>query len=896
MLLLRKRLSEVLALCLWGLTPTLSILPPFEIPVPNRSLARTATEKDLCLPQAISVGQPPTQKSAFSKQDLSLGTQFRRLKNADRLYPRPKFEDNRLTSQPSQTQLENIEAADRWWQKALSVYRQHSDAEKEARVLANLGELYLSQGKLESAIAYWQEFLTLVVRFEQPALASLALRKLGIAYQDLEDHRQAANYYRRSLALIQQLGDGSADLTVREAEAVVLGNLGLAYHNLGDYARALESYDTSLAQLKRLGNAKEAAKILANAGNLYAAVGEYEAAIERYRQSLALSAADENDETTAIVLGSLGTVHANLGETERAIACYRRGLAVARQNGDRVSVAHALNNLGLAYRDRGNWQAAIDAHQQSVAVAEELSLYGLKGINLSNLGLIYASQGDRERAIAFHQQSVAIAQAQNAPREEALALNNLAHALFEQGKLAAAEEHLRRAVRVLDSLRSGLSDVSHISIFDTQRFSYNLLQQVLIAQGRSEAALVASERSRTRAFAALLSERMDLAVQPSPPSLVEIRAIAKAYDATLVEYSIVPDDAFVHRGKLRGTAAQLYIWVISPSGEVTFRQVDLRDREGNFQGIDLEQLVRDSRTAIFEGEPSNPGLQRLYQLLIEPIADFLPTDPQARAIFIPQDSLFLIPFPALQDETGQYLIEKHAILTAPSIQILALNRQRHENRARETRSWREREILIVGNPTMPSFPRRLGEPPKPLEPLPDSEREAREIATLLKTQASIGPAATERAIAQRLPQAKIVHLATHGLLDELKHLGLGFPGAIALAPTESDDGLLSSSEIVNLNLSAELVVLSACDTGRGDLSGDGVIGLSRSFLAAGAASLVVSLWKVPDEATAELMTEFYQHLQQRQDKAQALQQAMLSAIQQQRSLEDWAAFTLIGEP
>ncbi len=124
---------------------------------------------------------------------------------------------------------------------------------------------------------------------------------------------------------------------------------------------------------------------------------------------------------------------------------------------------------------------------------------------------------------------------------------------------------------------------------------------------------------------------------------------------------------------------------------------------------------------------------------------------------------------------------------------------------------------------------------------------------------------------------------------------MGVPGAIALAPSGQDDGLLTSSEIFDMKLDADLVVLSACDTGRGDIKSDGVIGLSRSLITAGAPSIIVSLWAVSDDSTAMLMTEFYQNLRRNPDKAVALRNAMLSTMKKHYHPRDWAAFTLIGE-
>jgi CHAT domain-containing protein len=139
--------------------------------------------------------------------------------------------------------------------------------------------------------------------------------------------------------------------------------------------------------------------------------------------------------------------------------------------------------------------------------------------------------------------------------------------------------------------------------------------------------------------------------------------------------------------------------------------------------------------------------------------------------------------------------------------------------------------------------------------------------------------------------SRIIHFATHGSFDPERGIG----SWIALTPSGDDDGFLTAEEIFDLKLNAGLVVLSACDTGRGKITGDGVIGLSRSFISAGVPSVLVSLWKVNDTATAYLMHEFYQNWQQGHNKAQALRQAMLTTMQQYPGVENWAAFTLIGE-
>ena len=384
-------------------------------------------------------------------------------------------------------------------------------------------------------------------------------------------------------------------------------------------------------------------------------------------------------------------------------------------------------------------------------------------------------------------------------------------------------------------------------------------------------------------------------VKPEKLSISQIQNVAKTQNATLVQYSIVSKE-------------ELYIYITQPNGQVSFRKVDLTKlkqpirelvntgREtigtrgrGDFVANIPASILQETQAKRDADRDRN--LRELHQLLIEPIADLLPKTETENIVFMPQGEPFLVPFPALLDASNQPLITKHTILTAPSIQTLDIT-----HKAAQARPKGDRPSLVVGNPTMPSISTVIGDKPQQLDNLPGAETEANTIATQLNTKAITGANAKKDTIVKQMQTAGIIHLATHGLLDSFKG---DTPGAIALAPNgtnERNDGLLTSGEIFDLKLTADLVVLSACDTGRGDITGDGVIGLSRSLFVAGVPSVIVSLWKVPDESTAFLMTEFYTNWKQRNlTKAQALRQAMLTTRAKYPRPIDWAAFTLIGE-
>ena len=199
----------------------------------------------------------------------------------------------------------------------------------------------------------------------------------------------------------------------------------------------------------------------------------------------------------------------------------------------------------------------------------------------------------------------------------------------------------------------------------------------------------------------------------------------------------------------------------------------------------MAELVKSSRVSIgargINVEPTKPvnqkqNLQKLHELLIKPIASHLPTNPDERVIFIPHESLFLVPFPALMDASGKYLIEKHTVMTAPAIQVLELTNKNNTAKL-NLKSLQPKDLLIVGNPTMPV----VGIPPAQLPPLPGAETEALAIAKLFNTNSLTGNQATKSTVMQKISSARVIHLATHGLLDG-KDFGERTPGAIALAP------------------------------------------------------------------------------------------------------------------
>ncbi len=793
--------------------------------------------------------------------------------------------------------------------------------QQDADRLVQQGTVKYQASQFKEAIESWQQALTLFRQTNNRQGEEQTLIVLNSGYLAIGD-------FDRMLTSATQL------LSIATSESnrgKAMGYMGIAHKNLGDYANSIEFLQKSLTIFQKLQDPQSTGQVLNNLGNTYAVIGDYDRANQIYQQSLAIAKQRQDPRSEANVLSNLGAISSEIGNDRQALTFYQQSLKLAKLPNvkDLPLQVGILINLGTTYHVLGQHDLGMKHYAEGLALAKQINNSQLQGGVLSNLGLIYEDRHNYPQSIQAHQQSIAIAQASKDPRAEARSRNNLAHVLLAAKRLSEAETQLNTAIESLDRIRSQLSDLQQVNIFDTQVSTYNLLQQVLIADNKPEAALEALEKGRSRAFAQLLSARFATsskvksakAQSLNPISIDRIRQVAKEQNATLVSYGIIPDEAFKFRGKQRGREAELFIWVVQPNGKVTFRRVDLKPLWK--RNITLQELVKislcldtsptcptieefvqtrrrggksDEKIATNQSLPTGkyPGLKELYQLLVAPVADLLPQNPESEVIFIPQDSLLLVPFAALQTPDHKFLIEKHTIRTAPSIQVLSLT---HQQRQRQRKSI-DRSVVVVGNPTMPSIALVPGASRQQLAQLPNAEKEAQNIAKLFNTQPIIGAAATKANVLPQFKQAKVIHLATHGLLEYSSRGGgiqTEVPGAIALAPSGNDDGLLTSREIFELNLDADLVVLSACDTGKGRVTGDGVIGLSRAWIAAGVSSEIVSLREVPDEQTSALMISFYQHWQKTPNIARALRHATLETMKDYPYPRDWGAFIAIGE-
>lgn len=598
-----------------------------------------------------------------------------------------------------------------------------------------------------------------------------------------------------------------------------------------DYAPLVATCTEAVEQAKAIGDRTAETYALINLASAHGALGQYSNAIDQAQQSLQL-AQDLGDRTAeAYSLINLGNAHQALGQHAQAVEQSEQALQIVKTLGKangssaalRQSEAYALINLGSAYWALGQYAKAIDYSEQSLQLTRELGeAYGTsealrqgEACSLINLASAYGGLKDYPKAIEYSKRSLQLTQSANNRRGEALALNNLGYALYGSGQPSEAETYLRQSIKVFESLRPTLLDAEKLSLFETLTNPYSTLQQVLVAQGKSTEALEIAERGRARALVDGLAQRQG--DRAAPITLAEIQQVAREQKATLVEYAML-------------TPEQLYIWVVSPIGKIAFRSVDLSGLPAS-----LGQLVSAVGPRLAKDTSSSAdSLGQLYQVLIAPIQDLLPADPAEQVVVLPHGSLFLVPFAALQAPDGSYLIEHHTLRMAPSIQVLQLTYQQHPQAVKTA--------LVVGNPT---------------NDLPAAEKEAKIIARLFNTRPLLGRRATKAKVVKQMPQANLIHLATHAAPNELDET---YGGLVVFADPVKGFSNLTTHDISKMQLQAELVVLSGCSTGVSDMiNSDGVVGLARSLMTAGVPSVLMSLWPVADASTADLMQAFYQH-------------------------------------
>lgn len=601
------------------------------------------------------------------------------------------------------------------------------------------------------------------------------------------------------------------------------------------------------------------------------------------------------------------------GEAAEALTLSEETVALRRQAGDVLFLGNDLLGLAEIQLQLNRFDEAEASLEEARGLARNEFEHGRLGSFAANLALKRSlAGGEADYATVIGKQEAAVAaKLKNLAGGQDIAMLGATHdfitlAAFQiqAGRLDDAADTLEKAATGADAWEANSRQAQNQAVFSADQVNltmaairsgiYDQEQQIAIRRDDPVAALVAAENGRGTAQAALLRGKLGLGDEEEivkTLTIDEIRAIAADHGGTLVIYSTLhpfTSDTRRHfrRGDPAGPAPQLCLWVVDPRGEVRFQSVPLAKA--------LHELVSTALTELRNPDPAKPAgaLAALSEVLIAPIENLLPAEPGSLLTFVPQGELFLVPFAALPTADGKSLLDHHTITITPSIEMLRLAREQGKAAAAAALT----DVLLVGNPTMPGYQARPDRSAEALSPLPGAEAEAKQIGALLGTEPLIGDAATEAAVVARMAGARILHFATHGLLEADSSYNQSLLSALAFAPSAEEDGFLTAKEVSRLELRADLAVLSACDTGRGAITGDGVVGLSRGFISAGVPTLVVSLWPVSDAATAALMGHYYTAMQSGSPQATALREAMLRTKEQFPEPVMWAPFVLYGLP
>ena len=512
--------------------------------------------------------------------------------------------------------------------------------------------------------------------------------------------------------------------------------------------------------------------------------------------------------------------------------------------------------------------------------------------------MAYHSLGDYEKAIEFHQQSLRIAKETGNKGSEQNAYNNLGVCFKELHDFRQAEECYESSLKVFEEMRLLLQEKDEWKIsFRDKLKTYSYLWFVQLKQSKTKEALSTAERGRAQALADLMESQYGAKSTPSASKeqierIANISSLISSPTTFLVE-------AF----------ESVFFWVLQRDQEWQLLRKkliktleDMTDRAYEQIGVtkrarcedrsldDPEDEAVDELTDTGRDEKQSTSLQgnedplkELYDIFIAPISHLIKDE---ELIIVPDGSSFLIPYAALLDQNSRYLSERLRIRLVPSLTSLRLlsgcPEEHHSTYG----------ALLVGNPWIETVPRIKG---KKIPQLPGAEKEVKMIAEILKVEPLTGKNATKEQVLSRLNSVSLVHIAAHGSAER---------GEILLSPNSGSskrpkekDYLLTMKDVLNAKLEANLVVLSCCHSGRGKIKAEGVVGIARAFLGAGARSVIASLWAINDEATLAFMSHFYKHLVKGQSASKSLHEAMkiMRESKEFSAVEYWAPFMLIGD-
>lgn len=832
------------------------------------------------------------------------------------------------------------------YRQALPLARQSGDADTEGRTLLNIGIAHFHAGNYAAAFEHLQQARTIYQQLGRPGREADALNNIGNLYERQGRYQEALNIYRRALALQQSSPESGA-------QGRALNNIGAISWHLGQYDHALTYYNLALEAKRAAGDRRGAAATLHNIGVVHWKQADYARATDSYQQALRLRQALSDQRGMGSTLIGIGRVHADEGRSREALEAFQQALSIARSIGDRIHECLALAQLGKLYSAAGKPREAYEAFRQSVTLGTQLQARGILWEALRGLAAEEAERRQFQEAVQHYEQAVAQIEALRAEYrvsdeyaalmddkfevyDDFLALLSRLHQAFpdkgyaekafeiferRQGRMfleqmgktgarrfAGVPEDVRRYEEALETrlehTRHDLTAALSQATRDTARIAE--LEGRLSALHTERHTLRATLQARYPAYEALR--------YPQPVSLDELRRRVMQPDELMLVYHVMP--------------GQTLLWIIGA------RQTQMRALPAGER--DIQQLVMNLRFAMLPDNLWNSSVEQVYNparfqdvtfeeagyALFSAVLpqDARPLLAQGRPVYIvPSGALYAVPFEAFITRPVHSIDDAHFLLEDVTISYLSsasLLKTLRDARSRSVPVTRY-PLLAFANPDYQAFSEQLSRTNRALQieavvsafggqvaPLEDTEQEARAITALFQAP----PESRPLQLRQDASLANLLQMDASGTLNQYRYLLFSLHGIIPGEVTYVEqpalilsDDLLMMSDVFGLRLNADMVMLSACNTGRGQYrKGEGVMGLTRAFMYAGTPTTTVTLWSVFSVSAKELSIGMFKHLKQGDAPADALRATKLQMLRGQKGqlfkeAVHWAPFVIFGE-
>lgn len=819
----------------------------------------------------------------------------------------------------------------------------------EARTLSSLGAAYVSLGEYDEGLGFFNSSLPLRRKAADLRGEAWTLSNIVSATTDLGDLENALNRANDLLPIWRELND-------KNGESHTLNEIGIIYARLGESESALTSFNQVIDLCRAAHNRDREATALTNIGRMYASRGDPKQALEYFEQALQLRVLVGDRYGQAYTLQGIGSAYRDLRETSKALGSYKKALALNQQVGDRRGEAESLTALGLILDLDGdsaqaltNLNRALLLRQQTKdSMGEASARYSMARIEnklqewdqaLQNLKeAIQSAESARTRLTNLsHRTSyfstvhdyfgayinVLMQLNSNRPAhgyaDEALTISERAKARVLLEMLREGNTEIRRGVDpALLARRQSLSRrLDGKTDYQTRLLSGPHTEKEA-AKTAQELTTILSELEGTDARIRQISPYFTSLMQPQPLSAYQIRKSVVDGDTVLLEYYLGED--------------QSYLWAVSSDATTSFALPKRSEIEAAAQrflmlltarGLKITgEAAQDRNLRIRRADQAYwPAAVTLSKMVLGPAYAAIAGK---RLLVVPDGILNYIPFTALPDETERLpLLAGHAVVNIPSASTLGLLREKTESRPVPSRL-----LAVFADPVFEETDSRLPHKPRTnsagarerslhrsaidlglttgtiqLPRLPFTRVEAQAIASGSGSRATSlaldFDATRDRILGGELREYRMIHFATHGLINNVHPELSGLVFSLFDRSGNHRSGFLKLEDVYNLSLAADLVVLSACRTGLGkDSVGEGLVGLTRGFMYAGARRVVASLWDVDDVGTARLMEKFYNFmLEKHLEPVEALRQAQLNLWSSKRWSNPyyWAAFSFQGD-